>query len=91
MRASQAAGQAVAQRIGDYASAQYAGVGGGVSIGHSNGPISTGSSKGGYAEVDAGFGPSGSINFAINDDGTIGGIVSVARAPSRPITPKWTK
>jgi filamentous hemagglutinin len=27
-----------------------------------------------YAELAAGFGPSGGTSFAINDDGTIGGI-----------------
>ncbi|WP_184064635.1 hemagglutinin repeat-containing protein [Paraburkholderia sp. CI2] len=56
----------------------YAGVGGGVGISHSNGPISTGSSTGGYAELDAGFGASGGANFSINDDGTIGGIGGAA-------------
>ncbi|MEX3970880.1 hemagglutinin repeat-containing protein [Paraburkholderia caribensis] len=56
----------------------YAGVGGGVGIGHSNGPMTTGSTTNGYAELDAGFGASGGANFAINDDGTIGGIGGAA-------------
>jgi filamentous hemagglutinin len=50
----------------------YAGVSGSVGISHTNGPLLSGSSTGGYAELDGGFGPSGGANFSINDNGTIG-------------------
>lgn len=47
----------------------YAAVGGGVGVSHTNGPLTSGSSNGGYAELDAGFGASGGANFSLNDDG----------------------
>lgn len=56
----------------------YAGIGGGVGVSHTNGPIITGSNTAGYAEIAAGFGASGSANFLLNDDGTIGGIGGAA-------------
>ncbi|MCF7694935.1 hypothetical protein KPG66_01985, partial [Mycetohabitans sp. B2] len=56
----------------------YAGVGGSVGVSHTNGPLTSGASTGGYAELDAGFGPSGGANFSINDNETIGGIGGAA-------------
>ncbi|WCM22953.1 hypothetical protein NDK50_33805 [Paraburkholderia bryophila] len=63
-----------AQANGMASAGAYAGVSGSVGISHTNGPLTSGSSTGGYAEVDAGFGPSGGASFSINDDGTIGGV-----------------
>ena|GEM_PF-6410614 len=51
----------------------YAGMGASFGASYTNGPLTSGTGKGGYAELDAGFGDSGGANFSINDDGTIGG------------------
>ncbi|MFM0358987.1 hypothetical protein PQR12_36330 [Paraburkholderia nemoris] len=63
-----------AQANGMASAGAYAGVSGSVGISHTNGQLTSGASTGGYAEMDAGFGPSGGGSFSINDDGTIGGI-----------------
>jgi filamentous hemagglutinin len=52
----------------------YAGIGGSLGRSTSNGQITTGTSTGGYAEIDGGFGPAFGANFGINDDRTIGSI-----------------
>lgn len=49
----------------------YAGIGASFGASCTNGPLTSGTGKGGYAELDAGFGDSGGANFSINDDGTI--------------------
>ncbi|GAB2895439.1 hypothetical protein GCM10027093_33700 [Paraburkholderia jirisanensis] len=52
----------------------YAGLGGSFGVSHTNGPLTSGTGKGGYAEIDAGFVDAGGANFSISDNGTIGGI-----------------
>ncbi|CAE6935343.1 hypothetical protein [Paraburkholderia domus] len=52
----------------------YGGLSGSAGGSHSNGQITSGFSNSGYVEIDGGFGPSGGINFSLNDDGTIGGV-----------------
>ena len=73
-----------AQANGMASAGLFAGVGGSVGIGHSNGQLLSGTSTSGYAEMDAGFGPAAGANAAINDDGTIGGLGGAAPVKAFP-------